>query len=42
MPSHFDSATSLLQLDLAAAAKKITPAAAANIKTWLTEPRWPA
>ncbi len=40
MPSHFDSATSLLQLDLAAAAKKITPAAAANIKTWLSDPRY--
>lgn len=40
MPSHFDSATALVQLDLAAAAKKITPAAAVNIKAWLTEPRY--
>ncbi len=40
MPSHFDSATALMQLDLAASAKKVTPAAAANIKIWLTEPRY--
>lgn len=40
MPSHFDSATALSQLDLAVTAKKVTPAAAANIKTWLTEPRY--
>ncbi|MGI8982085.1 MAG: phospho-sugar mutase [Pirellulaceae bacterium] len=40
MPSHFDSATALVQLDLAAAAKKITPAATVNIKAWLTEPRY--
>jgi phosphomannomutase len=40
MSSHFDSATALSQLDLAVAAKNITPAAAANIKTWLTEPRY--
>ena len=40
MSVHFDAATTLLQLDLAATAKKVTPAAAANIKTWLTEPRY--
>src|SRR6478735_6467233 len=40
MTLRFDSTTALLQLDLAAAAKKVTPAAAANIKIWLTEPRY--
>ncbi|MBC7854568.1 MAG: phospho-sugar mutase [Pirellulaceae bacterium] len=40
MPSHSDSAAILTQLDLAAAAKKVTPVAAANIKSWLTEPRY--
>lgn len=40
MAKSFDSATALMQLDLAAAAKKVTPAAAANIKIWLTEPRY--
>lgn len=40
MAKSFDSATALMQLDLAAAAKKVTPTAAANIKIWLTEPRY--
>ena len=40
MAKSFDATTALMQLDLAAAAKKVTPAAAANIKIWLTEPRY--
>ena len=40
MAKSFDSTTALMQLELAAAAKKVTPAAAANIKTWLIEPRY--
>src|SRR4051812_24691502 len=40
MANQSDSAAALKQLDLAVAAKKVTPAAAANIKTWLTEPRY--
>jgi phosphoglucomutase/phosphomannomutase len=40
MTLRFDSTTALMQLDLAAAAKKVTPAAAANIKIWLTDPRY--
>ncbi|MFN0018131.1 MAG: phospho-sugar mutase [Pirellulaceae bacterium] len=40
MAKSFDSTTALMQLDLAVSAKKVTPAAAANIKTWLTEPRY--
>lgn len=40
MTLRFDSTTALLQLDLAAAAKKVTPAAATNIKIWLTDPRY--
>src|SRR6185295_13690285 len=40
MTLRFDSTTALMQLELAAAAKKVTPAAAANIKIWLTEPRY--
>ena len=37
MPQTFDLTTALMHLDLAVAAKKVTPAAAANIKTWLSE-----
>ncbi|QDU29211.1 Phosphoglucomutase [Anatilimnocola aggregata] len=35
-----DLSATLAQLDAAAAAAKVTPAAAANIRTWLTEPRY--
>lgn len=38
--SSFDSTAVLAQLDAAAAANKITPAAAANVRIWLTEPRY--
>jgi phosphomannomutase len=40
MAKSFDSTTALMQLDLAVSAKKVTPTAAVNIKTWLTEPRY--
>src|SRR3954468_664007 len=40
MPATFDAAAAVSQLELAAAAKKITPAAAANIKTWLADARY--
>jgi phosphomannomutase len=40
MTISFDTTTALMQLDLAVAAKKVTPTAAENIKTWLTEPRY--
>jgi len=36
----FDLTATLAQLDAAAAAGKITPAAVANVRTWLTEPRY--
>ncbi|WP_254509735.1 phospho-sugar mutase [Anatilimnocola floriformis] len=39
MPS-FDATAVLAQLDAAATAGKITPAAAANVRIWLTEPRY--
>ena len=35
-----DAAAVLAQLDAAASAGKITPAAAANVRIWLTEPRY--
>lgn len=38
--SSFDSTAVLAQLDAATAAGKVTPAAAANIRIWLTEPRY--
>ena len=40
MPSPADVAVTLAELDLAAAAQKVTPAAAANIRTWLTDARY--
>lgn len=38
--SSFDSAAVLSQLEAAATAGKITPAAAANVHIWLSEPRY--
>jgi phosphomannomutase len=38
--SAFDAVAVLGQLETAAAAGKLTPAAAANVRTWLTEPRY--
>ncbi len=40
MSSKFDATVSLTQLDAALQGKQLTAAAAANIKTWLTEPRY--
>lgn len=40
MSTGFDATTSLEQLAAAEAAEKITPSAAENIRTWLTEPRY--
>ncbi len=40
MAAALDSSAVLAQLDAAAAAGKVTPAAAANIRIWLSEPRY--
>ena len=42
MNAPFDPADALMRLDAAALAKQLSPSAVANIRVWLTEPRYAA